>query len=119
MAQAHRIFPRFVGEQDGPYERLLKEKLAAAFLNDGFVGRAYLAQADLQDGTGVNVILALRTSARNEQNMADGIGAIFAPIFHADVHLDILFLKEHSEAEVQKICKPFFERDRHTTITIN
>ncbi len=37
---------RFLGEQDGPPERLLKEKLADFFRRDGSVSRAYLAKVD-------------------------------------------------------------------------
>jgi hypothetical protein len=121
MVQAHRKHPRFVAEQDGPYERLLKEKLAAAFLSEGFVGRAYLVQADLQDGTGINVVLALRAlpwaSLHDEQQAAERVGTIFASLFHKDAHVDILFLKDHTEAEVRDVCPPFF--DRATDVRIN
>jgi hypothetical protein len=123
MVQEHRKHARFVAEQDGPNERLLKEKLAAAFLSEGFVGRAYLVQADLQDGTGINVVLALRASPpaspHDERQAAERFAAIFASIFHKHAHLDILFLKDHTEAEVRKVCPPFFARHGHADVRIN
>src|SRR6266849_8219779 len=118
MVHPHRVYPRFLSEQDGPFERCLKEKLAAAFLNDRIIGRAYLARVDLRNGSGESVILGLRTSNYDGWKMLDDIASIFASIFHTAEYLDIVFLKERDEAELRKVCRPFFSRDRHTSIDI-
>jgi hypothetical protein len=119
MDGPRQINPRFVGEQVGPHERTLKEKLAAAFLNDGMVGRAYLAQADLGDGSGLNVVLGLVAPGCDQRKILDEIDRIFASIFHAKAHLDIMFLSESSHSDIQKVCRPFFERGRHTSVQIH
>lgn len=38
---------RFVGEQDGPPERLLKDRLCELFRQDKAISPAYLARADI------------------------------------------------------------------------
>ena len=88
MVHPHRVYPRFLSEQDGPFERCLKEKLAAAFLNDRIIGRAYLARVDLRDGSGESVILGLRTSNYDGWKMLDDIASIFASIFHTAEYLE-------------------------------
>jgi|SRR6185437_13002870 len=116
MVEEHRKFPRFLGEKDGPPERVLKQRLEAAFTDDGRVDRAYLLRADLQDGAGVSIVLAVRTPPRDERKLVDEIGVIFAALFHQDAHLDILFLKDHTESEVRKVARPFFGRASHAGI---
>ncbi len=88
MVHPHRVYPRFLSEQDGPFERCLKEKLAAAFLNDRIIGRAYLARVDLRNGSGESVILGLRTSNYDAWKMLDDIACIFASIFHTAEYLE-------------------------------
>ena len=53
---------RFLGEQDGPLERILKERLVEMFRGEAAVSRAYLARADLGDGSGIHVVLGLRVA---------------------------------------------------------
>jgi hypothetical protein len=53
---------QFVGEQDGPAERLLKDRLTTLFCQDKTVRTAYLAKVD-NGGGEISVLLGL-TSAR-------------------------------------------------------
>ena len=46
-----------------------------------------------------------RAGAAVVQLVADS----FASIFAKDAHLDTLFLSDVQEAELQKVCRPFFE----------
>ncbi|MGP0093125.1 MAG: enhanced serine sensitivity protein SseB C-terminal domain-containing protein [Xanthobacteraceae bacterium] len=96
-------------EQDGPFERVLKERLAATFSRDGAVSRAYLAKAEYSDGSGAHVILGLRAGASDESRLAREAASIFTSIFHASRHLDILFLPNHEEKKLAKVCRPFFD----------
>lgn len=99
--------PRFVGEQDGPFERTLKDQLVAEFLRGRKVNRAYLARADYGDGK-IVVILGLRAEKDMERKLVDAVGAIFAAIFGAEQHLDIFFLTNQIEDQLVKVCNPFF-----------
>ena len=98
---------RFLGEQNGPPERLLKNCLQDFFRHENVVIRAYLARADIGERR-VGVVLCLRTACAPAKGMIEKIGAIFASIFGAKEHLDILFLTDEQEAQLTRVCKPFF-----------
>jgi hypothetical protein len=100
---------RFLSEQDGPSERLLKDKLSNFFRRDKSVAKAYLVRVDLGDGKPTGVVLGLRTQFGPDKGMAEKVGAIFASVFNAKEHLDIAFLTDDLEAQLIKTCRPFFE----------
>jgi hypothetical protein len=122
---------RFVGEQDGPPERLLKDRLTHLFRHDKTVSTAYLARVDYGDGN-IGVALGLRTASRvgpwrgwsgivgailgsrtksdlTAQTARD-VGKVFAAIFAGKEHLDILFLSDEQEAQLTQVCGAFFSR---------
>jgi hypothetical protein len=104
--QRHVRDPKFVGEQDGPTELILKQKLTETFAREPAVQRAYLAR--MSDGQNVTVVLALRAQPGFEQTLVQQIGSIFASIFNAKEHLDIVFVTNADELELKKVCRPFF-----------
>jgi hypothetical protein len=97
---------RFVGEQDGPSERLLKERLIEFFKRDQSVNVAYLAQIEVEGQMGV--ALCLKTQFGTDRGMAEKVGAVFKTIFNAQVHLDIMFPNANQDAELVRVCRPFF-----------
>lgn len=99
---------RFCGEQDGPPERELKERLAQFFQGDQSVRTAYLAKVVYGNQSPVNVALCLRTQFGPDQGLAEKIGRIFASTFGPQEHLDIVFLDGEREAELAKVCSTFF-----------
>jgi hypothetical protein len=101
---------RFLGEQDGPPERILKERLADFFRRHRSVNRAYLARVDFGEGKDATVVLGLRTGLDPDKGIVETVGTIFASVFDAKKHLDIMFLTEHEEAELSGVCPPFFEQ---------
>jgi hypothetical protein len=101
---------RFLGEQNGTPEHLLKNKLAEFFQRDGSVSRSYLARIDYEEGKNT-VVLGLRTQFGPDRGMVEKVGAIFAVIFNSKEHLDIMFLTDSEEAELARVCKPFFRQD--------
>ena len=101
---------RFLGEQNGPPEQLLKDRLADFFRRDRSVSRAYLARVDFGEGKEASVVLAARTQFGPDKGMVEKVGTIFADVFNAKEHLDIMFLTDSQEAELTKTCKPFFEQ---------
>ena len=96
----------FLGEQDGPTEQQLKDRLCEFFKRDRSVHAAYLARVDV--GGQTSVALCLKTQFGPDRGLAEKIGAIFKTIFNAQVHLDIMFPSATQEAELTKVCKPFF-----------
>jgi hypothetical protein len=101
---------RFLGEQDGPSEEILKDRLADFFRRDRSVNRAYLARVDFGEGENASVVLGLRTQFGPDKGMVEKVSTIFAGVFNAKEHLDIMFLTDNQEAELTKACKPFFSQ---------
>ena len=105
---------RFLGEQDGPTERVLKGRLAEFFRKDRSVCTAYLARVDV--GGQTSVALCLKTQFGPDRGLAEKIGAIFKTIFNAQDHLDIIFPSAAQEIDLSKVCKPFFTDESGTEI---
>jgi type III secretion system (T3SS) SseB-like protein len=101
---------RFVGEQDGPSERRLKEQLVLAFGREQRVSRAYLARAEYEGQT--NVILALRADGGSEKALVQEVASIFASMFGGNQYLDVFFLDDRTEPSLEQVCRSFFESHR-------
>jgi hypothetical protein len=97
----------FVGEQDGPYERVLKSKLSELFSRKVSVTRAYLARAKVAGGD-TSVILCLVAEVEPDETLIEEIGSAFASLFGATEHLDIVFIGGSSENQLRQICQPFY-----------
>jgi hypothetical protein len=99
---------RFLGEQDGEPERLLKARLIDLLKQHNHIQRAYLARVAAAEQA--NVALCLRSLTRADRNLVQEIGSIFAAIFVVHEHLDILFLNETQESALAAVCAPFYSR---------
>jgi hypothetical protein len=99
---------RFLGEQDGAPERELKCRLSQFFQSDQSVTTAFLARV-AYGGESFAVALCLRAQLGPDRGLAEKVGKIFASMFGGHEHLDIIFLSEMQEAELARICKPFFQ----------
>jgi hypothetical protein len=97
---------RFLGPQDGPAEQIFKDRVAEFFKKDRSVHAAFLARADI--GGAATVALCLKTQFGPDRGMAEKVGTIFKTVFNAQVHLDIMFPNANQEAELTRVCKPFF-----------
>ncbi len=100
---------RFLGEQDGPPERELKCRLSEFFERDENINTAYLARV-AYGGESFAVALCLRARSGPEPALAENVGKIFAFTFGSHENLDIILLTETQEAEMLRVCEPFFER---------
>ena len=97
---------RFLREQDGEPERLLKNRLVESFKQRGGVQHAYLAQ--ISSGDQLGVALCLKTDHGPDPNLIREIGGIFGGIFGGHEHLDCLFLNETQESALRRVCTPFY-----------
>jgi len=100
---------KFVGEQDGPVEQILKIRLSQLFERQNKIWRAYLARARVDNSEGAGVILGLRAKGDPDKTMLEQIGSAFASIFSVTVHLDIVFLTEEQEGELAQVCRCFWD----------
>src|SRR4029077_18035942 len=98
---------QFLGEQDGPPERLLKRRLTEFFQRDQSIHRADLARTSLEGHA--SVALCVKTQFGADRGLAEKIGAIFGMIFNAHEHLDIIFLRDKQECQLKTVCSTFFD----------
>ena len=101
---------QFLGEQNGPPERVLKARLSELLEMQEGVVRAYLAKASLGYPKVMSVVLAIRMRGNPDASLIDPVGTVFASVFNAEEHLDITFLTDDMEKDVQAVCEPFFQR---------
>jgi hypothetical protein len=100
----------FVGEQDGPPERMLKGKLSELFAEYKNLLKAYLARVHYRETKGESVCLCLLVSSGADEPLVEAIGSLFARHFNRAVHLDILFLNPKQEEQVAAVCEPFYRQ---------
>lgn len=99
---------RFLAEQDGPSERILKSNLVSFLTSQCWVQAAYLVRADFGEETAQTVALCVKGEPPDRSATVSQIQSIFSAIFNTSQHMDILFLTQPSEKELSLICRPFF-----------
>lgn len=97
----------FIRDQNGEAERNLKAALVP-LLGKAGVDTAYLAIVLYGSSSEWHVALCVSGAVNSRAELAEGIGKIFASQFRSDVHLDIIFLSDAQQIEIQKVCKAFF-----------
>jgi hypothetical protein len=100
----------FLGEQDGPAERRLKEALAVVLGLGASVTRAYLARVAYDDKTSGVMLGLLTDDDRDCEKLAGQIDKTIAALFKTSADLDIVFLNTERDAEIRKACPPFYDR---------
>jgi hypothetical protein len=99
----------FIGEQDGPSERFLKEELSKLFGGHTNVLTAYLARVHYADPKSVSVCLCLEVTDGVDEPLVEAAHSLFARHFNREVYLDIIFLKSSQKVQVAVVCKPFYQ----------
>lgn len=90
-------------------ERRLKERFVELFRKQATVERAYLALADHGDGKRAHVTLAIRSSSGDDLTLIRKLQSIFSSMFSSREHLDMMFIKEDQECQLQGVCNPFYQ----------
>src|SRR4029078_497932 len=100
---------RFVGEQDGPAERVLKSELIPLLSAQPHVQRAYLTRVVFKDPQIVEVVLAIRSYNQPDEQLIRLLGKVFAKTSSSENHLDIMFITSEQEKEACAVCRPFYQ----------
>lgn len=109
---------QFLGEQDGPAERELKDQLGTFFQGSSAINTAYLVRVAYGKVSGLNVALCLRAEESStalqtrwmQASVIKSVASIFASIFGSHEHMDIVFVDERQEAELSRVCRAFYVR---------
>jgi type III secretion system (T3SS) SseB-like protein len=104
-----RMRLEFLGEQDGPPERELKEALVRLFEAKGKVNRAYLARLSYLETGATGVGLCVPVDAYSVE-LVRAVGSVFSDLFGADQYLDVVFVTEDEEKRLRDVCRPFFKK---------
>jgi hypothetical protein len=99
----------FLGEQDGPSEQELKNKLGILFGQLRLVNIAYLAVVRYGEAVSPNVALCVRGQPGQNRMFAERVGRVFAAIFGSHEHLDVIWLTPDQETSLAKVCRHFYK----------
>lgn len=97
---------RFLHQQDGVPEQEFMQEVTAVLR--GAAQRAYLARVEYAD-TGTNAVALCLRATGSDESLAKAIGAVFSRMFGSNQHLDIIFLNDAQERQLERVCRPFFE----------
>ena len=98
----------FLGEQSGSVEDLLRRDLIFEFATRPDIRRAYLARVGFQPDTETSVAVCIVSKRPDDRSLVIRIGDIFRRRFGKDAVLDVLFLTADQEADVGRVCRPFY-----------
>jgi hypothetical protein len=97
---------RFLTEQDGPSERILKQALERVFPVFPGIEHVYLVRVDYGDSSQYEVALCVR--GPEDIRILQVVEEEFAKIFGSTQHLDTIFIDQDQESEVRQVAQPFF-----------
>lgn len=103
---------RFLGEQDGPPERILKEQLCRLFCRFSDLRSARLVRTEIEGPGTHTVCLCLDTGHGADKSLIDAINSIFRRLAPRNVYMDIVFVSAKQKDELIHVCKPFYEVSR-------
>lgn len=98
----------FVGAQDGIVEREIKARWTLILAQYAAVQRAYLAIVSYDRASTPWRALCIRSSAGHDRRLAEVLAEPFRRTFNASVAVDVMFVDDDQEIELQKVCRPFY-----------
>ena len=102
----------FLGERSGTAEDLLKRELIFEFATRPDIQRAYLAKVGFQPQNETAVAVCVVSTRSEDRSLVMRVGEIFRRRFAREVAVDILFLTAEQEAEIARVCAPFYSLRR-------
>jgi hypothetical protein len=98
----------FLGEQSGSVEDLLKRDLIFEFATRPDIRQAYLARVGFQPDTEPSVALCIVSVRPDDKSLVVRVGDIVRRRSGKDATLDVLFLTAEQEADLARVCRPFY-----------
>ena len=100
----------FLGEQDGGPESKFKAAVLPVLSRNETVKRAYLARVGFQPHAAKSVALCLAGSLEIPPVLLRELANTFAQQFNSASALDILGVSPEQEADLRRVCAPFYKR---------
>lgn len=97
----------FIAEQDGDFERKVKEALAPTLKEHKEIKTAYLV-AVLYSQREQGVALCLEALPGSEKEIAKNISIVFSRVAGTNLHLDIVFLTTEQQQKVREVAEAFY-----------
>lgn len=97
----------FRGEQSGAVEDTLKRDLIFEFATRPDIRRAYLARVVFEP-EGEATALCILSNRPDDQSVVTRVGEIVKRRFTNDTPLDVLFITAEQEADLARVCRPFY-----------
>lgn len=98
----------FLGAQAGSVEDTLKRDLILEFATRPAIRRAYLAKVCFPPQNEPSVALCIVSAQPDDMSIVMRVGEIVRRRFAQDAALDVLFLSADQEADVSRVCPPFY-----------
>jgi hypothetical protein len=98
----------FLGAQSGLVEDTLKRDLILEFATRPDIRRAYLARVGFESQSEPAAALCIVSRRPDDQAVVTRVGEIFKRRFSQDAPLDVLFLTDEQDAELARVCRPFY-----------
>ena len=116
-AMSHDTFAtpplQFAPLRDDAAEKRLMAALVPLLRRYNDVKRAYLARVHY-DGMAGGMVLGLVTPGEDDEQLVAEIGKLFASLFDASQHLDIIFVSNEQLAAIHKVAAAFYLRQNRT-----
>ena len=100
----------FLGEQSGEVEDTLKRELLLEFVTRPDIQRAYLVRVGFPTEGESGVALSVVSKRPDDRSLVLRVGEIMRRRFGKEAALDVLFLTPEQEADVARVCAPFYGR---------
>ncbi len=97
---------QFLYEPNGSGIQYFKAMVRPTLVEFGAVERAYLPLVEFVDAADPCVVLCL--AAPENPEIAEAVVAMLRTMASAPPYLDIMFLSPEQEAELEKVCQPFY-----------
>jgi len=98
----------FLGEQSGSVEDLLKRDLIFEFATRPDIRRAYLARVGFQPDAEPSTAVCIVSNRPDDRSLVIRVGDIIRRRLGKDAVMDVLFLTAEQEADVVRVCRPFY-----------
>jgi hypothetical protein len=101
----------FLSEQDGPNEKLLKEKLSTMFRAKESIESAIWCERITKHQTRQESRCAFGRVPARTRSWSNPFMIYFDARLLEETLLDIMFPSDRQLVEIEKVCKPFYRRD--------